>query len=205
MHPLEPPTRRQRKKAQTRERIHKEALRLFEHQGFAATTIAQIADAADVAPRTVFVHYPTKEDLVFGDVESALVAFESALRTRPPDTTALEIVRAWLAHAAGGWLEPDVELQVRLADEVPSVTERKVVIAERFRVAFAEAAASDLGTSPADLRVQLAASGAIAGLLHVEALVTEHVRSKGQLPPPRLLEEVFDRVDSFVRAGISSL
>ena len=54
---------RARKKVQTRTAIQREALRLFRAQGYAATTIEQIAEAAEVAPSTVFRYFPAKEDL----------------------------------------------------------------------------------------------------------------------------------------------
>ena len=199
------PGLRERKKAQTRERIHKEALRLFERQGFETTTIAEIADAADVSPRTVFVHYATKEDLVFGDIDGALTAFEAALRARPPGITTLEAIRSWLRHAATGWLEPDVELQLSLANQVPAIAERKLYVAERFRAPLTAALASDLDAPADDLRVQMAAAVVAAGLLRAEALVGEHVRSTRSLPPPERIDEILDQVERFVHSGLAAL
>jgi AcrR family transcriptional regulator len=59
--------RRERKKLRTRALIQKEALRLFLDQGFEATTIEEIAEAADIAPSTFFNYFPTKEDVVLQD------------------------------------------------------------------------------------------------------------------------------------------
>lgn len=52
--------RRERKKRELRGRIYEAARRLFVSQGFDATTVAQIAEAADVAQATFFLHFPSK-------------------------------------------------------------------------------------------------------------------------------------------------
>jgi AcrR family transcriptional regulator len=56
--------RRERKKRELRERIYEAARALFQRQGFEATTVEQIAAAADVAPATFFNHYPSKQALL---------------------------------------------------------------------------------------------------------------------------------------------
>ncbi len=205
MQQVPPPGLRERKKAQTRERIHKQALRLFERQGFETTTIAEIAAAADVSQRTVFVHYPTKEDLVFGDIDGALTAFDAALRQRPPGITTLQAIRSWLRHTATGWLEPDVELQLSLANEVPAIAERKLLVAQRFRAPLIAALASDLGAPADDLRVELAAAAIATALLRAEALVGEHVRSARSLPPPEQIDDILDQVERFIHSGLGAL
>ena len=58
------PGLRERKKLRTRETVRREAFRLFESNGYAQTTVDQIAEAADVSPRTYF---PTKESVLFSD------------------------------------------------------------------------------------------------------------------------------------------
>lgn len=82
---------RARKKARTRAAIREHALRLFEKQGYAATTIEQIAAAADVSPSTFFRYFPTKEDTVLADdYDAPMVA---AMRAQPPDVAPIEAVR----------------------------------------------------------------------------------------------------------------
>jgi AcrR family transcriptional regulator len=53
--------RRERKKRQLHERIYETARQLFLEHGFESTTVAQIAEAADVAQGTFFNHFPSKQ------------------------------------------------------------------------------------------------------------------------------------------------
>lgn len=82
---------RERKKQRTRETVRREALRLFELHGYAQTTIDQIADAADVSPRTFFRYFPTKESVLITDefIEPIIDAFLAA----PPELSPVAAFR----------------------------------------------------------------------------------------------------------------
>jgi hypothetical protein len=79
----EEPGLRERKRARTRQAIAAAALDLFDRQGFAQTTIQQVAEAADVSARTVSGYFPRKEDLAFPGEEEALEALAVELEERP--------------------------------------------------------------------------------------------------------------------------
>jgi AcrR family transcriptional regulator len=69
------PGRRARRQAETRARILRAALDLFARQGFFATTIEQITEAADVGKGTFFNYFPSKEHALagFGEIQVAKV------------------------------------------------------------------------------------------------------------------------------------
>lgn len=98
-----PPGRRERKKLQTRETIAREGLRLFLANGFRATTIAQIAEAADVAESTIFLHFATKEDILFAGHAEEAATLVDLLAVRPPDSTTLAVLHRYLHDLS----EPD--------------------------------------------------------------------------------------------------
>src|ERR687896_1687940 len=144
---------RERKKRATRRALHEAGMRLFAEQGFAGTTIDDIAAAADVSRATVFSYFPTKEDIVIGDAPLAVEALAAALRDGDPATGTVPAVRAWLRQLAG-WIEPDLVVQHRLAREVPSVGARRLQIVGAIEDAIAEALERELG---AHLPARLAA------------------------------------------------
>lgn len=83
---------RERKKAKTRAAIQRHALRLFRQQGYEATTVEQIAEAAEVSPSTFFRYFPTKEEVVlYDDLDPLLFA---AFQAQPADLTPMQAMRA---------------------------------------------------------------------------------------------------------------
>src|ERR687896_380452 len=104
---------RERKKRATRVAIRDAAMRLFEEQGFAGTTIDQIAEAANVSRATVFSYFPTKEEIVFGEAGTAIDVVATRLRERADGETTIAVVRAWLDDLTG-WFEPELVEQQRL-------------------------------------------------------------------------------------------
>src|ERR687891_1371614 len=88
---------RERKKQQTREAIHRAAMKLFAERGFDATTIADIAAAADIAPRTFFSYFPSKEDVVFHDFGLTFDAIKERIDERAEGESTMDALRAFLA------------------------------------------------------------------------------------------------------------
>src|ERR1700741_5306881 len=82
---------RERKKIKTRQAIRREAFRLIEENGYAATTVEQIADAADVSPSTFFRYFPSKESLLLADDLDPLVM--AAFDAQPPELSPSQAIR----------------------------------------------------------------------------------------------------------------
>lgn len=105
------PSRRDRKKAATRQAIADAALQLFLQCGYDQVSIRDIADAADVSTATVFKHFSGKEALVFDqdeDRESQLIA---AVRQRPSGQSILDALRQ---HVLDTW--PAIEAHPQAAE-----------------------------------------------------------------------------------------
>ncbi len=82
---------RERKKAKTRAAIQQHALRLFQEHGYSATSVEQIADAAEISPSTFFRYFPTKEDVVLNDEFDVL--FIKAFNSEPADISPIKAMR----------------------------------------------------------------------------------------------------------------
>src|SRR4051795_8357147 len=85
---------RERKKRATRTAIADAARRLFVERGYDGVTVAQVARAADVSEKTVYNHFPTKEDLAFAGGEEGIAQFVAAIADRARTDSVLDVFRA---------------------------------------------------------------------------------------------------------------
>jgi AcrR family transcriptional regulator len=156
---------RERKKARTRAAIRRHALRLFREQGYSATTVDQIAEAAEVSPSTFFRYFPTKEDVVLQD-DVDLLAFES-FEAQPPGLSPIAAMRAAVASAFGELTESE-RAQLRetaaLALTVPELRARALDEFIGAVQALAEAIAKRTGHDPSEFGVRNFA-GALVGVM----------------------------------------
>lgn len=94
---------RERKKQATRQAIEDAAWELYAERGYAATSVDDIAARADVAPRTFFRYFRTKEDTLYGEFDHALDHLSAAFRARPVAEPVFTSLIAALAQVSAGW------------------------------------------------------------------------------------------------------
>ncbi len=115
---------RERKKLRTRRAIAGAALRLFDERGYEETTIADIAAAAEVSPRTFFSYFPSKDDVVFAEMDERLADVRAGLAERPPGETPLATFRRVAEALLRAIADEDGEygaIQVALIRDRPSL------------------------------------------------------------------------------------
>lgn len=204
----ERPGLRERKKQRTRETIASVALELFDRQGFRATTIAQIAEAADVSPRTVSAYYPAKEDLLFPHRREAFDRLRERLLNRAEGEFAADALRAWIVDNFAeiedkrGHEAERARRRVIDADESLRAWERGAM--EEGEALLAAAIAQDLGVTPDDVAAQLAAAATMGAL----TTLSRFDEDNGQCAPAdhrAAVLAVLDQAIVFLRGGVREL
>jgi AcrR family transcriptional regulator len=191
---------RERKKQQTRDAIARAALELFAERGYDATTLAEIAERAGVATRTIFAYFPSKEDILFSDFETVRGELAQALAERPDGKDALGTLRDFILSVSFEKGELDRQLHEMIERDETLRTHRRARMAQ-LQELLAGAMADDLGAASDDLRPQLAAASLTAAF---EVLEQQDPGSP-QPHTPEALAAAIDPIIAFVRAGLAAL
>jgi AcrR family transcriptional regulator len=189
---------RERKRRRTFKAIHDAALRLFEERGYGAVTVADIAEAAEVSRATVFAYYPAKEDIVAGDARFAIEGLEAQLAR--PDVPVVESMREWLRTLVG-WMEPDIVLQRRLAEEVPAVAAARSRLRRDIEAVIAAALVREMGS--ADPLVPRLVAGSLASALTVvEQEAAARMEHGDRALGEDEVDALFDTAVAFAEGGL---
>jgi AcrR family transcriptional regulator len=157
---------RERKKAKTRAAIREHAMRLFHDQGYAATTVDQIAEAADVSQSTFFRYFPTKEDVVLTDDYDPLMV--AAMRAQPADLAPIEAIRRSIRELFGRFTDEMWEAEQRRQDLIRGVPELRMRIQQQFTdsiTLLAEVLAERAGLPADDFSARVLAGAVIGAAL----------------------------------------
>jgi AcrR family transcriptional regulator len=191
---------RERKKLRTRELIIERAMALFDERGFEQVTIADIAAAADIAPRTFFSYFPSKDAVVYYDFDDFYESFAAQVRERPEGVSTLDVLRAFVA----GVLErmdpgdPAEQCRRRVIDGSTALQQHDRELIRRFEQVLADGLAEDLGVARDSPRARVAAAAAAGALAELERVFDKQ-------NPPADPMAAFDEVFAFVRGGLDAL
>ena len=184
------PGLRERKKIKTRETIRREAFRLIQENGYAATTVEQIAEAAEVSPSTFFRYFPTKESVLLADDMDPVIL--NALEEQTPDLSPSQAVRRAYQPAMANLAEEPPEFDNARQRLIFSIPELKAAMYDEYYrtiTTFAEAVGRRIGRDAGDFELRVFA-GALTGAMMA---VYE--------PGPRATDTVLRALD-FVDAGM---
>jgi AcrR family transcriptional regulator len=160
---------RERKKHQTRRALAEAALRLFAQRGYEQTTVADIAAAADVSPRTFFSYFRTKEDVLFADTDERIELMRSAVAELAPDTPiteGIQQVAARVLTSSTGMFGPDRATRARLVMSRPELRAKgmeRLLTAQRDLAGWLRRAYPDRLDDVLATGVSSAVIGALAG------------------------------------------
>jgi AcrR family transcriptional regulator len=155
---------RERKKAKTRAAIREAAMTLVEQQGYASTTVEQIAEAAEVSPSTFFRYFPTKEAVVLTDEWDPLIV--DVIRSQPPEVGAVDALLAGIRRVIQTATPADMASERRRQRLFQDVPELRVRYTQQLTDAidlFAGVLAERAGLDTPDL-TQRAVAGALIGV-----------------------------------------
>ncbi|MBN9373871.1 MAG: TetR family transcriptional regulator [Cellulomonas sp.] len=162
---------RERKKARTRQLIQEHGLRLFREQGYEATTVQQIIDAAEVSESTFFRYFPTKAEVVLVDDFDPILV--SSFLAQPPGLTAIQALRASFRDTFGALSDDETAAMKERNELVVTVPELRAAMLDQLSSTMqvlGEAVAQRTGRPPNDPAVRTLV-GAVVGVAVAVELV----------------------------------
>lgn len=187
---------RARKRQQTRQRLSEVAMKLFLANGFEATTLDDIAAAAEISRRSFFHYFASKEDVVLAWQDSSTDALIAAIAARPAEesmiTAAENAILMMTRH-----FEPDEALAIaRLKRETRALRAREQVKYEKMERAMADALAARASNDAGKLRARLVAmitTGAIR--IASENWLAQNAREKPETLVRRMFKDIRAALD----------
>jgi AcrR family transcriptional regulator len=174
---------RERKKERTRRLLAETARRLFAERGFEAVTVAEIAREADVAEKTVFNYFPTKEDLFYSRLEAFEEELLAAIRGREPGQSALDAFADFILQARGVLAfdesrDPEATEQLRTITRVitdsPALLARERQVFARYTQSLAALLAEETNAPQGSVEPTVAATA----LLGAHRALIDYVRRR---------------------------
>jgi AcrR family transcriptional regulator len=165
---------RERKKARTRDAIRSHALELFRRQGYDATTVEHIIEAADVSESTFYRYFPTKAAVALDDGYDPLLV--EAFRAQPAGLTTLQAMRAAFGEVLSEMTAEERDEQRGRMDLMLSVPELRAMVLGEFAAAMrllAEVVGERSGRRAGDPCVRTLVGAVVGGAIAVMFAMVE--------------------------------
>lgn len=138
---------RQRKKNQTRRAIVETAANLFRKKGFDATTLEEIADAADVHKQTVLRYFKSKEEIAFARRNKVFEHFAETLHNRTG--TVLQHWRDYIQESSRATMQSgELKDWFEFIDSDTRLFAYQLRVNERYQQELIRALSEEAGTDP---------------------------------------------------------
>jgi AcrR family transcriptional regulator len=187
----QPPGRRERKKLATRQALQDAALRLVADRGLEQVTVEDISEAADVATRTFFNYFSSKEEALLGDAPEKVATVHRLVADRPATESPLEAVHQVLRELAlqQAQRREELLLRQRVIERHPGLLARQLGMYASFERALAAAVAERPGVPAADaLSARVMATAAVAA---ARAAVSLWMAEEGRRPLLAMIDAAF--------------
>ncbi|MEV4049807.1 TetR family transcriptional regulator [Amycolatopsis sp. NPDC049688] len=183
---------REVKQLRTRQALAEAAADLFRRKGFDATTIADVAAAAEVGTRTLFRYFASKEDLLFPDHDDRVQAAVRTIEASAPSERPAEVLLRALAQAES---DDDIvsgmtALRLRLMREHPAVRGKALQLYSDAQLEISRALANAF-PDRFDTLTAAALTGAFAGA--VQGVLCALIQDRADVDDPAEYRAIVDR------------
>jgi AcrR family transcriptional regulator len=144
---------RESNRQRTRHGIASTAMRLFASRGFDEVTVGEVAREAGVSEKTVYNHFPTKEDLFFDEVPARLEALASAVHEREPGTSVFGALLELQLRGLERLTSERFAIFARILDDSAALQAKELEVMGRFADTLAEALRTELQIAELDAHV----------------------------------------------------
>jgi AcrR family transcriptional regulator len=183
---------RERGKARRSEAVIRAAFELFAEQGYDATTVAEIAERAEVSPRTVAMYFGSKQDIAMSRFSEGADRLTEAMRERRPDERVVDVLGRWLlAERESGEDELD-ELERRMFVANPELAALRTARMDAAVRESTKVVAADLGVAPESVGPRMVAIAATAIIIELFTSAQEPDLDQAMTVALRLIEAALE-------------
>jgi AcrR family transcriptional regulator len=187
---------RERKKAETRRALASAALRLAAERGPDRVTVDDIAEAANVSPRTFFNYFATKDDAIVGVTPASSSTLLGGLTARPEGEAPIDSLRAAVQTAASTVVSSaaDWGLREQVFQQHPYLAARHASLFAEVERGITEEVARRTGLDPdRDVYPALITGAAVTA---IRVAVTAWQADERRRPLAAVVDEAFDHLAS---------